>query len=238
MKKLFIIKTGITFDNTKKLFGDFDKWIIEKIGETTLEIVVINMHTKYILPSINECAGVIITGSHSMVTNEEPWSVDLEKWIPTLVKNKIPLLGICYGHQLIAKSMNGVSSYNKNGTEIGTINISLSLEAKDDELFKNFPMKFKAHTIHSQSVEVLPLYAVRLAYNAFDKNHAYRIGSTTWGVQFHPEYDENIMKSYINEVSKTKDLEVETLLLKVEQTQEANFVIKRFAQIVQKEVNK
>ncbi len=121
--------------------------------------------------------------------------------------------------------------------EIGTVNISLTKEAKDDELFKDLPESFKAHTIHSQTVEELPKDTIRLAFNTHDKNHGFRIGKNAWGVQFHPEYDKNIMKSYIKEVSKAKELPLEELLNNVEETKEANFVLKRFGEIVEKEVN-
>ncbi|RXJ88147.1 glutamine amidotransferase [Arcobacter sp. CECT 8985] len=237
MKKLFIIKTGITFDDTKMHYGDFDKWVIDKLDNDSLQTVVIDMHQQFNLPFINECAGVIITGSHSMVTDEEPWSVAIEKWIPLLIKNEIPILAICYGHQLLAKSLDGISSYHENGMEIGTVEISLTDEAKDDELFKDLPNNFNVHTIHSQTVKKLPSNAVRLAFNNHDKNHSFRVGKKAWSVQFHPEYDNNIMRSYINEVSKTKKLSTKKLINNIKQTSESNFILKKFAQIVQKEVN-
>ncbi len=237
MKKLFIIKTGKTFKNTLEENGDFEDWVIKRIDNENLEKKVIDIQAGHPLPNLEECAGVVLTGSHSMVTDEEPWSLKIEKWIPSLIENSIPLLGICYGHQLLAKSMQGFSTYHKKGMEIGTVNISLTKEAKDDELFKDLPESFKAHTIHSQTVEELPKDTIRLAFNTHDKNHGFRIGKNAWGVQFHPEYDKNIMKSYIKEVSKAKELPLEELLNNVEETKEANFVLKRFGEIVEKEVN-
>lgn len=236
MKKLFIIKAGTTFKNTKNENGDFENWVIEKLDNDNLEKKVIDIQNGEPLPSYSECAGVIITGSHSMVTDEEPWSLKIEKWIPSLIENEVPLLGICYGHQLLAKSMNGFSTYHRNGMEIGTVDISLTDEAKDDELFKDMPKSFKAHTIHSQTVEEIPSNSVRLAFNKHDKNHSFRIGKNAWGVQFHPEYNTNVMKSYINEVSKIKELPKEELLNSVEETLEANYLLKRFGQISEKEV--
>ncbi|RXJ68188.1 GMP synthase [Halarcobacter ebronensis] len=237
MKKLFIIKAGTTFKNTVSNYGDFEDWVIEKLDNENLEIEIIDVQAKEALPSFEDCAGVIITGSHSMVTDEEPWSVELEKWIPSLVEKDIALLGICYGHQLMAKSLGGVSSYHKNGMEIGTVEIELEEEAKEDRLFNNLPKKFKAHTIHSQTALTLPKNAIRLAYNKHDSNHAFRVGKKAWGVQFHPEYSRNIMNSYIKEVSKAKELPVEKLLKETEETPIANLILKRFGELVEKEVN-
>ena len=236
MKKLFILKVGTTFKNTNEENGDFEDWVIDKLDNKNLKISVVDVQKGEKLPLINECAGVIITGSHSMVTDEETWSVKIEKWIPTIIENSIPLLGICYGHQLLGKSMQGFSTFHKNGMEIGTVEILLTKEAKDDELFKDMPNSFKVHTIHSQTVENLPSNSVRLASNSHDKNHAFRIGKNAWGVQFHPEYNNSIMKSYINEVSKVKEIPVKELLNSVNQTDEANSILKKFGQIVEREV--
>jgi len=236
MKKVYIIKAGITFENTKKENKDFDFWVIDKLDNPNLNIEVIDIQKEIVFPDIENVAGVIITGSHSMVTDEEPWSVAVEKWIPKLIENDIPLLGICYGHQLLGKSMGGVSGFHKDGIEIGSVEISLSNDAKNDQLFRDIPEKFFAHTIHSQSILVPPKNSISLAYNKHDKYHAIRIGKNAWGVQFHPEYDQKIMKSYIKEVGKTKDIPIDSLIKNVKDTQDANLILKRFGKIVEKEV--
>lgn len=69
---------------------------------------------------------------------------------------------------------------------------------------------------------------MRLAFNSHDLNHAFRIGSCAWGVQFHPEFDKNIMDLYITEVAKKKNLDVEKLLSLSEDTKMATLVLKEF----------
>ena len=103
--------------------------------------------------------------------------------------------------------------------------------AKEDELFSKLPNSFKAHTIHSQTVVELPKNAIRLAFNNHDINHAYRVGSKAWGVQFHPEFDANAMNLYINEVSKKKNLEVNKLIKQSEETKAATSIIKEFERL-------
>ena len=183
---------------------------------------------------MGECLGVIVTGSHAMVTDELPWSLKTELFIRELVKSNIPLLGICYGHQLIAKSLGGHVDFNPKGMELGTVSISTNANAKNDEIFKNFPQTFDVHAVHAQSVLKLPTNAVLLASNDFDKNHIFKIEPCTWGVQFHPEYNESIMKSYIHEVLKDEigESEKENKLIKnVKNTLYANKIIKIFVDI-------
>ncbi|NCB13683.1 MAG: GMP synthase, partial [Erysipelotrichia bacterium] len=114
---------------------------------------------------------------------------------------------------------------------IGTVDIQLEDHAKDDELFCNLPNSFKAHTVHSQTVIKLPKNATRLAFNNHDINHAYRVGSKAWGVQFHPEFDTDAMNLYINEVSKKKNLDTSKLISQSEDTVIATSLIKEFERL-------
>lgn len=237
MKDLYIIKTGSTFNTTQESYKDFEDWIIDKLDTKDLNISIIDVQKGDALPNIKECDAIIITGSHSMVSDEESWSLNIEKWLLDIVKNDIPTLAICYGHQLLAKALGGVSNYHPKGMEIGTVDIKLNDEARKDELFCDMPIIFKAHTIHSQSALELPREAVILASNKHDPHHAFRIGDNVWGVQFHPEFDKDIMNDYIKEVGKEKGFtkeKTQMLLANTKETNEASNLLKRFGNIVVK----
>jgi GMP synthase (glutamine-hydrolysing) len=232
---LFIIKVGSTFPNTLIKYGDFDQWTLDKLGSIEVETQVVDTEQGLELPEIKECAGVIITGSHAMVTEELPWSVRLEKWIPQLLDKNVPFLGVCYGHQLLAKSLGGQVDFHTQGKEIGTVDIELQPEALNDPLFRGLPAKFAVHSSHSQSVLRLPRGATHLASNDYEPNHAFRIGDSAWGVQFHPEYDVGIMKSYILEQREELEAggkDVSLLLEAVIETPFAEQVLRNFAQLI------
>jgi len=229
MEKIFIIKVGSTFEEIVQEYGDMEDWISNYIDDP--DIYVVDIQKNDSLPKIEECKGVIITGSHTMVTQEFSWSLTIEKFIHTLYENNIPLLGICYGHQLIAKSLGGEVDYNENGMELGCVSIQTQEEAQNDLIFKNLPKSFDVFTVHAQSIVRLPPKAINLAFNDFENTHAFKIEPCTWGVQFHPEFDENIMKSYIYETSKMKDADEfykSSLINKVKQTIDSNKIISLF----------
>ncbi len=233
---MYIIKTGTTFPATASRFGDFEQWTAKALGEAVFETAVVDAAGGQPLPTAGECAGVVITGSHAMVTNELPWSVGIESWIPSLIEASIPLLGICYGHQLLARAMGGRVGYLRHGQEIGTVAIERLTGCDGDILFKQLPSSFPAHVSHKQTVLALPPGAVALAANAYEPHHAFRLGSCAWGVQFHPEYNAGIMRSYIEE--QTSDLEragmdVNKLLNDVKETPLAEGIMKRFACVVE-----
>jgi GMP synthase (glutamine-hydrolysing) len=235
MKNICIIKTGSTFEAIQNNFQDFEHWILWQLDLMHVKVFTVNVEFGEALPDVASCGGVILTGSHSMVTEQEEWSRKTEAWLVEIVKRDIPLLAICYGHQLLAKALGGIVEHHSKGMEIGTVVINLSENAQEDKLFCTLPSRFKAHTIHSQSVIALPHGAIRLASNTHDKNHAFRVGKNAWGVQFHPEFTKTIMDSYIEEVAKEGMLEEEktrALHLQSDETIEANSLLKRFETLV------
>ena len=230
-KKLYIIKVGTTFPATLAQFGDFDVWTAAGLGIPSSDIVSLDVQNGAPLPAPDECASVVITGSHAMVTDRLPWSVALEEWIPLLLEKQVPILGICYGHQLLAQAAGGEAGFHPQGKEIGTVDVKLLPTAAGDPLFHALPPSFAAHVTHSQTVLTLPIGAQLLAANAFEPHHAFRLGDCAWGVQFHPEYSANIMRSYIEQQAEelvANGRDVAALLDAVQETPVAAEILRRF----------
>ena len=238
MKTIIIIKAGSTFSTTRQCLGDFEDWIIRSIEWSDVLISVVNVLEGETLPPVDTLSGVIITGSHGMVTDNETWMQVLASWIPKVLERNIPLLGICFGHQLLAKAMGGYSDYHPKGREIGTVSIKLSPEGRQDRLLGYLPDEFYAHTTHAQTIIKLPENALNLAANPFEAHHAFRLGDSAWGVQFHPEFSADIMKAYINEQAGTLQREghdIAELTATICNTDAANRLLKRFMAIVQEQ---
>ncbi|MGZ5009036.1 MAG: glutamine amidotransferase [Methylobacter sp.] len=235
MKPLIIIKTGSTFPAIRQRAGDFEDWIIHQIGSSDAEITVVNAMEAEVLPPFDTLSGVILTGSPAMVTDKDAWMRGLADWIAQVVQRNIPLLGICFGHQLLAEAMGGRVDYHPAGREIGTVSIRLTAEGKQDRLLGALPDTFPAHTTHAQTVIQLPANALRLAQNAFEIHHAFRLGESAWGVQFHPEFSADIMTAYVREQSDAllkQGHDVAALMSSIADTDAANALLKRFATIV------
>jgi GMP synthase (glutamine-hydrolysing) len=175
---------------------------------------------------------VVITGSHAMVTERHGWSERIAAAIPEIMAAGIPLMGICYGHQLLAHALGGRVDFHPKGLEVGTVDIHLSWEGKKDPLFTGLPSPFKAHVTHAQTVVKLPPKAVVLATNNFEAHHGFRVGEHTWGIQFHPEFDAAAMQIYIDaKVEALRDQGYDPSRLKqgVTKTPHAAQVLRRFA---------
>lgn len=236
MKPLMIIKIGSTFPQIAAKFGDFDDWTRRGLGLKPGDTRVVDAEAGDPLPPPDHCAGVVVLGSHAMVTDGLPWSLRLERWIPTVVAHGVPVLGICYGHQLLASALGGRVDYHAGGIEIGTVTVHRKPAGDGDALFRGLPERFLAHAAHSQTVIALPDGAVHLAGNAFEPHHGFRIGERAWGVQFHPEYDAAIMAAYVTAMAdpmKSAGRDADAIRPAVRETPHAARILRRFGKLAE-----
>lgn len=196
-----ILQTGRPIASMRR-YGNFGHWIRVAAGLGGDDVVVVDVAGPdgsggEGLPTREGFAGVIVTGSGAMVTDLLPWSEASAAWLRDAAHAGLPLLGICYGHQLIAHALGGQVGYNPAGREMGTVQLDLQAEADDDPLFAGMPARFAVQATHLQTVLALPDGACLLATSQQDANGAFRWGQSTWGVQFHPEFSTTHMRGYI-----------------------------------------
>jgi GMP synthase (glutamine-hydrolysing) len=135
------------------------------------------------LPAHTDFDGVVVTGSRSSVYWDEAWIPPLVDYVAEAADAGVPVLGVCYGHQVLAEALGGRVA-GMDGFEIGYNEVR---RVRDDPLFEGIDETFTAFTTHGDAVVELPPSATLLAEN--DRGvHAFRDGHC-WGVQFHPEYD-------------------------------------------------
>ena len=233
-KPILIIKMGETMPYLYQRRGDFEDWIMAPLEKIRIGFSVVSPYKENLPSDPTDFSGVIITGSHAMVTTKETWSEQTAAWIPQVMASGVPLLGICYGHQLLANALGGVVGSSPIGIEIGTVNVKLNGDSARDPLLKNSPTAFKAHASHSQSVIQLPPDAVLLASSKNEPNHAFSIGPHAWGLQFHPEFDADIMRTYIHEFAgpmKTHGQDPQKAADAVVETPQSRSLLQRFAKI-------
>lgn len=200
---IVIIKTGRTYADLARRYGDFEDWTARGLGVASTSVTIVDIETGSRLPHAGEISGAVVTGSHSMVTDGQAWVEPLAEWLRGLMEDRVPILGVCYGHQLLGFALGGRVGFHPDGPEIGTVEVDLLKDGESDLLLGGMQKRFHAHATHAQSLLTLPDGAVLLAKTDHDAHAAYRVGSCAWGVQFHPEYDEQIMRHYVRKQSAT-----------------------------------
>jgi GMP synthase (glutamine-hydrolysing) len=232
---MLIVKVGSTLPALAAARGDFEDWIRRGLGPAGVQASVVDPRRDDGLPQAGSLAGVVVSGSHASVTDHEAWSERTAAWLVDVVAQGIPVLGICYGHQLLAHALGGRVADNPNGLEFGTVAVRLAEDAAADALLGGLPDPLPAQVCHRQSVLRLPAGAVGLATSALDGYQAFRVGDNAWGVQFHPEFDAAVVRAYVDafrEELGAGGQDPEAIRRGVAETPQAAGVLRRFAGIV------
>ena len=233
-QRLAVIKLGSTFNGLKAEKGDFDDWIVRGLKLKLDRVCIVDITANHPLPDLDRINGVVMSGAHPNLTDNPPRAEDVATWLPPLVQRNIPILGICFGHQLLAKALGGKVGNNPAGREFGTVDIRLNDFGRRDPLLGAMPNPFKAHVCHQQTVLELPASAKRLAFSGMDPNQAFVVGASAWGLQFHPEFDQDTTETYIRECHDQLAAEGQSpddLLNTCCQTPYASSLLQRFAWI-------
>ncbi len=235
MDPILIVKTGTTLASLASECGDFEDWIRAGMDLDPSRVTVVSVFEGANLPDPKRFAGVVVTGSGAMVSHRESWSEQTAAWLRDAVERTTPVLGICYGHQLLAHALGGRVGPNPHGRATGTVREQLTPEAADDALLAGFGGALLVHTTHSETVLELPKPAVRLASSKADPNSAFSFGTAAWGVQFHPEFDTHVMKRYIEERREllvAEDIDADARLSEIEESPDGKAVLRRFRKLL------
>lgn len=233
LKQIALIKTGGTIAQIKSNHGDFEDWFANGMGVS--DLLQIDVFRQQALPAPGDLSGIVITGSAAMVSACEDWSEQTAEWLSRAVRKGIPVLGVCYGHQLLAHALGGRVGPNPAGRQIGTVTAQLLDAANDDSLLGYLPHTFAVQTSHSEVVLELPPGAERLAVSPLDNNFAIRFAEKVWGVQFHPEFSGAVMSEYIRyraDALLEEGMTPESLLASVKDSEQAESVLRRFVELL------
>jgi GMP synthase (glutamine-hydrolysing) len=186
MRRVLILQAGSTDPAVRARFGDYGDWFARLVAPRAE--CRVNRPYDEKLPDLAGFDGVLMTGSPRSVMQPEPWMDEAAAYMLDAARSR-PVLGVCFGHQLLARALGGRVERNPRGREAGTVEVILSEAGARDPLFAGSPGTIAVQQTHEDHVAELPPGATLLAGNAMSSIQAYAVGDALRCVQFHPEMD-------------------------------------------------
>ncbi len=198
VKNVLLLKAGDAAAAVRASVGDYEQWFLQTIGLSGHRFDILPVHLGAPLPSrADRYDAVMMTGSPSSVTALAPWMERAAAFMVEAAERGTPVLGVCFGQQLLAHAYGGRVSRNPQGQETGSVQVTLTEAGRKDPLFDGIPERFTAQATHEDIVSHLPDGAQVLAGNANTATQALAFRPNVRGVQFHPEASVEAMRAVI-----------------------------------------
>jgi len=183
--RVLVVRTGRPPAPVDARLGGFGGWFARHLAP---RVEVEEADARAPLPPPGRYDGLLLTGSFDSVTAWAPWMEATALWALGAARSR-PVLGVCFGHQLLGRALGGRVERNRRGPEAGTALVHLTDEALADPLFEGLPRQLPVQEAHQDHLVALPPGARLLAWNAWTPVQAFAAGDAIRAVQFHPEFD-------------------------------------------------
>ncbi|MGR5220305.1 type 1 glutamine amidotransferase [Vibrio parahaemolyticus] len=150
--------------------------------------------TKGELPHHDECHGFIITGSVHNAYDNDPWILALIEWIVSCEARRKPLVGICFGHQLVARALGGTVQKSDKGWGLGSYEVQITAQKKWMNLSVD---TVRLLVSHQDQVIIVPSGVKVIARNDFCPNFMLVRDNHLFTVQGHPEFSTSFTEKLV-----------------------------------------
>ena len=181
-----ILQTGHFLDRADATHGDYDDMFKRLLSSHGLTFRTWNVVDMDFPDSIAEAQGWLITGSRHGVYEDHPFIPPLEEFICRAYAKSVPLVGICFGHQIIAQALGGRVEKFSGGWGVGRHVYDFEGET------------LALNAVHQDQVVERPARARTIATSAFCENAALLYEGKALTIQAHPEFDRPVQETLLH----------------------------------------
>ncbi len=183
--KIGILETGKPPEELQKQFGSYASMFITGFTNTQpgFQFTIYSVLNHQFPQNIHEQDAWLITGSKCSAYEKLDWMLKLEDFIRNIHVNKIPTVGICFGHQIIAQALGGKVEKFPGGWGVGLH--TYKLKRQTDQVSET---EFSLNAMHQDQVTRKPTSATRIASSEFCKNAGLQYADHILSFQPHPEF--------------------------------------------------
>lgn len=150
--------------------------------------------------AVNDCDAYLITGSINGAYDEDPWIDTLIQFIQECHQVDKKMVGICFGHQILAHALGGKSEKSQKGWGLGLKTFDV---VATKPWMNGRPAQCSLYFSHQDQVVRLPADAQRLGGSEFCENALFAMGDQVLGIQGHPEFSTAIMQDILAKPKET-----------------------------------
>ncbi|ATY65356.1 GMP synthase [Cordyceps militaris] len=200
--RLAVLECDVPFPGVVELRGSYGDMFRSLLGEgmralpsaadaqTVLEVTKWDVVHAHVYPVFEDFDGLMISGSKHTAFDNTPWIVALVDYLVDFFKNsRKPVVGICFGHQIIARALGGRVEVSPGGWENSVTQINLSATGQQ---FFGVP-SIHMHQTHRDAVTVLPPGVDSIGGSAGCRVHGMFRAGRILSFQGHPEFDAETM---------------------------------------------
>ena len=186
--KIGILETGLPPTELSDVYGRYGEMFVRFVGdgEKTFTFEIFTVLEDQFPESIDQCDGYLITGSKFSAYEDLPWIHRLKSLVREIHQAELPLIGVCFGHQVIAEALGGKVEKYDGGWGVGMHQYEITQPQPD--VLPDSQQKLTINAFHQDQISVLPEGAEVFARSEFCEYAGIVYGDKILTVQAHPEF--------------------------------------------------